>query len=127
MTDDLFASPKSRLTAQLLAVFLGVFGAHRFYVGKTQSGILQACTLGGLGLWYLYDNIMIAAGSFRDAEGALVANWEPETDRLISPGTAAAIFDELDGLRAEVTELHDRLAFTERLLGQAARGETDRS
>jgi hypothetical protein len=127
MTDDLFASPKSRLTAQLLAAFLGMFGAHRFYVGKTQSGVLQACTLGGLGLWYVYDNIMIAAGSFRDAEGALVANWEPETDRLISPGTAAAIFDELDGLRAEVTELHDRLAFTERLLGQAARGETDRS
>lgn len=126
MTDDLFASPKSRLTAQLLAVFLGMFGAHRFYVGKTQSAILQACTLGGLGLWYLYDNIMIAAGSFRDAEGALVANWEPETERLISPGTAAAIFDELDGLRAEVTELHDRLAFTERLLGQAARRETDR-
>jgi hypothetical protein len=126
MTDDLFASPKSRLTAQLLAAFLGMFGAHRFYVGKTQSAILQACTLGGLGLWYLYDNIMIAAGSFRDAEGALVANWEPETDRLISPGTAAAIFDELDGLRGEVTELHDRLAFTERLLGQAARRETDR-
>jgi hypothetical protein len=126
MTDDLFASPKSRLTAQLLAIFLGMFGAHRFYVGKTQSAILQACTLGGLGLWYLYDNIMIAAGSFRDADGALVANWEPETDRLISPGTAAAIFDELDGLRGEVTELHDRLAFTERLLGQAARRETDR-
>ncbi|MDX2261813.1 MAG: TM2 domain-containing protein [Gemmatimonadales bacterium] len=127
MTDDLFASPKSRLTAQLLAVFLGVFGAHRFYAGKVQSGILQACTLGGLGLWYLYDNIMIAAGSFRDGEGLLIANWEPETERLITPGTAAAIFDELDTLRAEVTELHDRLAFTERLLGQAARGETDRS
>jgi TM2 domain-containing membrane protein YozV len=127
MTDDLFASPKSRLTAQLLAVFLGVFGAHRFYAGKTQTGVLQALTLGGLGLWYLYDNIMIAAGSFRDGEGLLIANWEPETERLITPGTAAAIFDELDTLRAEVTELHDRLAFTERLLGQAARGETDRS
>ena len=90
MTDDLFASPKSRLVAQLLAVFLGVFGAHRFYVGKVQTGILQACTLGGLGLWYLYDNILIAAGSFRDSEGNLVANWEPESDRLIPPGTAAA-------------------------------------
>ncbi len=121
MTDDLFASPKSRLVAQLLAGFLGVFGAHRFYVGKVQTGILQACTLGGLGLWYLYDNILIATGSFRDAEGLLVANWEPETDRLISPGTGAAIFDELDALRAEVNDLHDRLVFTERLLGQAAR------
>ena len=127
MTDDLFASPKSRLVTQLLAIFLGVFGAHRFYVGKVQSGILQACTLGGMGLWYLYDNILIAAGSFRDAEGNLIANWEPETERLISPGTAAAIFDELDALRGEVTDLHERLAFTERLIGQAARGESDQA
>ncbi len=28
-------SPKSRLTATLLAVFLGVFGIHRFYLEKT--------------------------------------------------------------------------------------------
>lgn len=116
MTDDLFASPKSRLTTQLLAIFLGVFGAHRFYVGKTQTGILQAITLGGMGLWYLYDNIMIAAGSFRDGEGMLVANWEPESDRLVPPRTAAAILDELDALRVEVGELHERLEFAERLL-----------
>ncbi|MBK6495513.1 MAG: TM2 domain-containing protein [Gemmatimonadales bacterium] len=124
MTDDLFASPKSRLVAQLLAVFLGVFGAHRFYVGKVQTGILQACTLGGLGLWYLYDNILIAAGSFRDSEGNLVANWEPESDRLIPPGTAAAIFDELDALRAEVTELQDRVAFAERMIEPASRRDS---
>ena len=116
MTDDLFASPKSRTTAQLLSIFLGVFGAHRFYVGKTQSGILQACTLGGLGIWYLYDIILIAAGSFRDADGQLVINWEPEGDSLLPPGTAAAMLDELDALRAEMTELHERVEFTERLL-----------
>ena len=116
MTDDLFASPKSRTTAQLQSIFLGVFGAHRFYVGKTQSGILQACTLGGLGIWYLYDIILIAAGSFRDADGQLVINWEPEGDSLLPPGTAAAMLDELDALRAEMTELHERVEFTERLL-----------
>ncbi|MDD5590926.1 MAG: TM2 domain-containing protein [Dehalococcoidales bacterium] len=30
-------SPKSRLAATLLAVFLGAFGAHRFYLGKYGS------------------------------------------------------------------------------------------
>ena len=30
-------SPKSRLTATLLAFFLGSFGAHRFYLGKNGS------------------------------------------------------------------------------------------
>lgn len=118
MSDDLFASPKSRTTTLLLSIFLGFVGAHRFYTGRTQSAILQALTLGGLGLWYLYDIIVIAAGSFRDGEGLVVANWEPESDRLIPAGTAAAILDDLDALRAEVTELHERLEFAERLLAK---------
>lgn len=33
------ASGKDRLTAALLAIFLGGIGAHRFYLGKTISGI----------------------------------------------------------------------------------------
>lgn len=122
MPDDLFASPRSRTVALLLAFFLGVFGAHRFYAGKIQTGILQALTLGGLGLWWLYDNIMILAGSFRDKEGLLIANWEPESDRMVQPGTAGAIFDELDQLRSEVAQLHERLDFAERLLVDPERG-----
>jgi hypothetical protein len=121
MTDELFASPKSRTTVLLLAIFLGVFGAHRFHVGRIRSGILMPLTLGGMGLWYLYDIITIAAGSFRDADGALVADWEAETERLAPPGTAGAILDELDQLRAEVNELHERLEFAERLLADPDR------
>jgi hypothetical protein len=34
-------SPKSRLTATLLAVFLGVFGAHRIYLEKTLSAVVM--------------------------------------------------------------------------------------
>lgn len=32
-------SPKSRRTAALFAVFLGYFGIHRLYLGKTKSAI----------------------------------------------------------------------------------------
>jgi hypothetical protein len=32
-------SPKSRLTTTLLCVFLGSFGAHRFYLGKTATAV----------------------------------------------------------------------------------------
>ena len=32
-------SPKSRLTTTLLAVFLGVFGAHRLYLEKTKTAL----------------------------------------------------------------------------------------
>ena len=129
MTDDeMFASPRSRTVAFLLAFFLGVFGAHRFYVGKTGTAVLQLFTLGGFGVWWLVDLIMVATGSFRDADGKLVSSWEPESDHLVTSGTAASILDELDALRAEVSELHERVEFTERLLSnpshrQAAGGE----
>jgi TM2 domain-containing membrane protein YozV len=59
---DLPARPseKSRGVALALAAVLGVFGAHRFYVGKTGTGLAMLCTLGGAGLWYLYDLIVVA-------------------------------------------------------------------
>lgn len=39
--------PKNKWTALLLCLFLGVFGGHKFYEGKTGMGILYLCT-GGL-------------------------------------------------------------------------------
>lgn len=41
--------------AWILLVFLGFFGVHRFYMGKWISGLLYFCTLGFLGIGYLYD------------------------------------------------------------------------
>jgi TM2 domain-containing membrane protein YozV len=68
-------SPRSRLVAFLLCFLLGGIGVHRFYVGKVGTGILMILTLGGLGIWVLVDLIMIAVGSFRDAEGRRVFRW----------------------------------------------------
>ncbi len=119
--DEMFASPKSRTVALLLAVFLGVFGAHRFYVGKTSSAVLQLITLGGFGIWWLADLIIIVSGSFRDDEGRLLSSWEPEADHLVTSGTAASILDDLDALRAEVADLHERVEFAERLLSDPTR------
>nr|WP_255472979.1 TM2 domain-containing protein [Planomicrobium sp. CPCC 101079] len=31
---------KSKLAAGLLGIFLGDFGAHKFYLGKTKTGLL---------------------------------------------------------------------------------------
>jgi TM2 domain-containing membrane protein YozV len=68
-------SPKSRLVAFLLCFFLGVFGVHRFYVGKTGTGVAMVFTLGGLGIWAFIDLILIAIGSFKDKEGREVFRW----------------------------------------------------
>jgi TM2 domain-containing membrane protein YozV len=68
-------SEKRILPAFILCFALGVFGVHRFYVGKTGTGILQLLTFGGLGVWWLIDMIMIVVGSFTDAEGNRITDW----------------------------------------------------
>ncbi len=47
--------PLDYSVAWLLLTFLGVFGAHRFYMGKWVTGLLYLLTLGLLGLGLLYD------------------------------------------------------------------------
>lgn len=62
-------SSKSFVATLLFCFFLGGFSVHRFYVGKIGTAILQIITLGGLGIWWLIDLIMIIVGSFTDSEG----------------------------------------------------------
>lgn len=57
------------LIALLLCFFLGCLGIHRFYVGKTGSGIAMLLTCGGCGIWALVDFIMILVNSFTDKDG----------------------------------------------------------
>ncbi len=62
-------STKSKTTALLLAIFLGYFGIHRFYVGKVGTGIIWLLTWGVFGIGWIVDIIMIATGSFNDNHG----------------------------------------------------------
>jgi TM2 domain-containing membrane protein YozV len=62
-------SGKSFISTLLLCLLVGFLGVHRFYVGKTRSGILMLLTFGGLGIWQLIDLIIIATQNFKDSEG----------------------------------------------------------
>ena len=53
----------------LLTFFVGVLGVHRFYVGKIGTGFLMLLTLGGLGVWFLVDLILVVTGQFTNKEG----------------------------------------------------------
>jgi len=110
-------SERSRGVTLALAALLGPFGAHRFYVGKHGTGALMLATVGGLGIWYLYDLVTILGGSFRDASGRLVTRWDPEGTPG-DPAASEAVLQEVDALRSEVADLAERLDFAERLLAQ---------
>jgi TM2 domain-containing membrane protein YozV len=114
-------SDKSRGIATLLCAVIGVFGAHRFYAGKVGSGVLMACTLGGMGIWWLYDLIVVASGGFRDADGRPVLDWEFES--RVHPAISDDVLRELDHLRREMAELQERMDFNERLLANVRREE----
>jgi TM2 domain-containing membrane protein YozV len=79
-------SDKSRLITFLLAFFLGGLGIHRFYVGKTGSGVAMLLltllspftlfiSLIVVGIWTFMDWIVILVGRFEDKYGARVWEW----------------------------------------------------
>ena len=86
-------SSRSRLATVLLTIFLGIFGAHRFYIGKTRTAIVMLTlsilylitvrfwgiaiiSLAVVALWTFIDFIFAVAGIMRDREGKLIKGWE---------------------------------------------------
>jgi class 3 adenylate cyclase len=68
-------SDRKRLIAAILAFCFGVFGAHRFYAGKTGTGLTQVCTFGGLVIWCFIDFLIILFGEFTDIDGKKIREW----------------------------------------------------
>lgn len=75
-----YYGPKSRFSRGLALIFaligcVCVAGIHRLYVGKIGTGILWLLTGGCFGIGTLVDIIMIALGSFKDADGNPLIDW----------------------------------------------------
>ena len=117
--DDPGPSDHMRGVALGLGIPLGVFGAHRFYVGKIGTGVLQLLSLGGMGLWWLYDMILIAAGEFQDTDGRRLVQWSRSSPMSAGPpALPAALTEDVDMMQGEIRELAERVDFLERMLSQ---------
>jgi len=118
-------STRSRGVALLLSFVGGCFGLDRFYVGKTSTAIPKLLTLGGLGIWYLYDLVLIAAGEFRDVDDLRLVNWEVAPspfmqNRLVGRAEQRVneLEEQLEALRQQFSDLAERVDFAERMLAQ---------
>ena len=67
-----YKSQKSWIATLLLALFLGVFGAHRFYLGKMKSAFVMLLTAGGIGVWWIADIITIIMCRMTDSKNRAV-------------------------------------------------------
>lgn len=62
---------QSKKRMYIVCLFLGFAGGHRFIMGY-RSWILQFITLGGLGIWSLYDLVKIALNEMPMADGKVL-------------------------------------------------------
>uniref|UniRef100_A0A8R1U167 Succinate dehydrogenase assembly factor 2, mitochondrial n=1 Tax=Onchocerca volvulus TaxID=6282 RepID=A0A8R1U167_ONCVO len=62
------------LSTLLYSVFLGILAVDRFCLGYSAIAVGKLMTLGGLGLWWIVDIILLITGNLLPADGS---NWQP--------------------------------------------------
>jgi hypothetical protein len=73
------ASPEgeiSFLRVYLLSQFLGLLGIDRFYLGYTTKGFIKLFTLGGLGVWWLADQVLLLTNNLWPKNNSSLKGYE---------------------------------------------------
>lgn len=88
---DIKVSDVSWRKTVILYHLFGLLGVHRFFVGKTLTGLLWLFTGGGFCVGAIVDGIMLYTGNFTDENGALVLpDWKRLLLRTISHSKVSA-------------------------------------
>ncbi len=66
---DVQVSSKNKIVALILCIFMGFFGVHQFYVGKSKMGWIYLFTVGLFGIGWIVDIVRLATGTFCDVNG----------------------------------------------------------
>jgi SAM-dependent methyltransferase len=91
---------KRWITVFVLSALLGMLGIDRFYLGYTGLAILKMITLGGLGIWWVIDLVLVIINRMLDANGQPLLR---PMSRKISPADDMYV----DGLDAHYFSIGD--------------------
>ncbi|KAG7190641.1 hypothetical protein KM043_006723 [Ampulex compressa] len=61
-------------TTLLYSILLGFIGMDRFCLGQTGTAVGKLLTLGGVGVWWVVDVILLVTNSLQPEDGS---NWNP--------------------------------------------------
>ncbi|MCQ2591817.1 MAG: TM2 domain-containing protein [Treponema sp.] len=70
-------SKKSMKVDMTLCVFLGLFGAHRYYEKKYATAVIWTLTLGVFGIGWVVDLLSMLKGIRFDNAGKVIRRWNP--------------------------------------------------
>lgn len=87
--------PKSGITALALCFFFGFLGAHRFYVEKKWTGLLMLFTGGIIGVWVIFDLMVLVQNKFEDKQQRLLTVFSGTTPLKNTLSMFAVIFSWL--------------------------------
>ncbi|XP_015184159.1 PREDICTED: TM2 domain-containing protein CG11103 [Polistes dominula] len=62
------------VTTLLYSILLGVLGMDRFCLGQTGTAVGKLLTVGGVGVWWIVDVILLVTNSLQPEDGS---NWNP--------------------------------------------------
>ncbi|XP_031575070.1 TM2 domain-containing protein CG11103-like [Actinia tenebrosa] len=62
------------VTTLLYSILLGFLGVDRFCLGHTGTAVGKLLTIGGLGIWWVVDIILLITGTLKPEDGS---NWNP--------------------------------------------------
>jgi hypothetical protein len=112
-------SEQSRSVALVLAIFGGWVGLHRFYTGRWKTGLAMAFTMGGMGIWWVYDLVLIGSGEFRDANALKLSAWDTaQSPRALPSRDLEVLMERVESMERDLGEMAERLDFTERMLAK---------